>query len=700
MTPGAKKLRERLSGSELKAIREAKELNAEAILDRLNRRDREGRLRVPAPDDCKLVMIFAHLRVAGASKIETGRVRDALRKNWPQLSAADVKAAQNLAEAEISAARKAEVRKGEVTNVTDQHGFDALCRYGLEQLQRENSKLGQDPALYQHGSELVRVPVAPNGEARIEMLNQKSFNHVLNTQAPYRRMQGDDGHISASAPRDVAEHLFSNPALPVPALEKIVTVPTFSANGELKQSAGFDKVSGLLYLPSQGLDIPAIPRGDLTKESQKAAAFLVDLFADFPFDGLTREEITAQRPASLVNYLALLLTPFVAPIFDDVVPAHLLTKPAPGTGASLLAEACMLIADGRAELRPPLSRNEEERRKALFSALQTQKNFLVYDNVAGEMDSATFASFLTSREWTDRVLGRSGERTVRNASATVLTGINPGFSPELQRRLSLIKLDAKIPNPSERVGFKIKGDFKSHIRAHRGEIIAACLTLVQHWINKDMPAASGKALASFERWHVTLGGILEAAGFKTFQANRKDLDAVTYVEDDPMQVLIEAWYSRARDRVDAMGMDADSGELRDLAKLEEIALPVKLSRTGEDFDFEPRAFGKYLASMKERTFAVDGANISLVQGARSNGRTPWRLVKRKSTTAPASSPSHEIIPKADKAQAPLTTDGLNSSDDPKVVRMRQRRRARGQSSSLARMAEQTSDAVNPFAKSR
>lgn len=643
MSPGADKFRKRLSGLDAMRIRKAKEIDAETMLDRLSRQDEKGRLRYAAPSDPGLVMIFAHLHVAGASAGERGRVAAVIRKNWPQLSANDIKAAQNLAECEVDAARRSAGRKNEEPNVTDLNGFDELCAYGLKGLAQSNTKLGQSPVIFHHGTEIVRVPVTPNGESRIDILTQKTFNHVLNTQAPFRKTMGDDGYISVSAPHDVAEHLFAAPTLPVPVLKKIVTVPTFTKDGKLIQFAGYNKDSGLLYLPAPGLEIPIPPRGDLTAAAKASAAYLVDLFADFPFDGNRRAANLAAPAKSMVNYMGLLITPIVAPIFDDVIPAHLLTKPAPGTGATLLAEACQIVTDGRSELRPPLSKNEDERRKALFTMLQSPRNFSIFDNIAGGIDSNTFASFLTSKDWTDRVLGRTGERTVRNSTAVILTGNNPGFSSELIRRLSLIKLDAKEADPALRSDFKTT-DFKGHLHKHRGEIIGHILVLVQHWVNKGMPQATGKALESFKPWFWTVGGVLEAAGFTGFQANRDELDLVTSETDNPMQALVAAWYAAAQVKGGEFSMSATTGGDAGLIKLaqeNEIALPIRLKRHAEDdFDFSPEHFGRYLGTAKDTTFEIEhnGAKVavSLVHDGRRNGSTWWKLEDRKSNVVPLS----------------------------------------------------------------
>ncbi|KJS40316.1 MAG: hypothetical protein VR71_23710 [Roseovarius sp. BRH_c41] len=639
MSPGAAKLREKLSGADIKKVRTAKPMDPEEAAEKLTRRDEKGRLRIVALQDNQLVVLFAQLHAFGASDIEKGRIKRILKENWPEYHSNFLESARNLAESELAAARRSKSMKNEESNVIDLNGFDELCTYGRKHLEQGSG--GTRPPLFTHGSEVVRV--RETGDVLIEILNQKTFNHALNTLAPYRKTRGDSDHISAAAPRDVAEHLFSDPALPLPNLEKIITVPTFTSDGDLIQTPGYHKTSGLLYMPAAGLVVPSVDKVDRAA-AVSAAAYLVDLVADFPFDGCTRAQNVANPGASLTNFIGMMITPFVAPIINDVVPAHLLTKPAPGTGASLLAETCQLVIDGKTDLRPPLSRNEDERRKALFTALQNPKNFLVYDNVDGQMDSPTIASFLTSREWTDRVLGRTGERTVRNGSVTVWTGINPGFSPELQRRISLIKLDAKMANPGERdpSTFNVKGDLKTHIRLHRGEIIAACLTLVKFWIQDGKKKATGLPLASFERWYWTVGGILEAAGLDQFQKNREDLETVTGGDGNPMQTLVAAWYSAARDRAHPMDMEATAsgdGGLLALVQDREISLPLRLKRDAiSDYDYSSKSFGTYLAQAKDSTFNVEYGGreiaVSLTFVKRTNGGALWSLVEREPVETP------------------------------------------------------------------
>jgi hypothetical protein len=197
-----------------------------------------------------------------------------------------------------------------------------------------------------------------------------------------------------------------------------------------------------------------------------------------------------------------------------------------------------------------------------------------------------------------------------------------------------VKLDAKAAEPSMRTDIQIQ-DFKGHLRKHRGEVIGHVLILIRHWVDKGMPRASGSPLRSFENWFWTVGGILEAAGFTTFQANRDKLELVTGGADNPMQSLIAAWYEAAQ--TGGMELTATAGGDRGLLKLvqdHEITLPIRLARGAvDDFAFSPEAFGKFLAASKDATFEIgekEKVTVSLVHDGRRNGGTWWKLEVRKS----------------------------------------------------------------------
>ncbi|NDW53657.1 hypothetical protein [Aliiroseovarius sp. PrR006] len=634
LSDGAKAVRGNFSGAQLEQLRKVHSQMFTSALRWIENKE-------VAPTNFELAQILTGLVKANTDEAQFAQVLDCIAEKWTCFKSRWLNNLRKVCEAELQAETDAKHRNERAKNVTNQDGYVDLVKYGLTQLKAANSMYSPD--IFRHGTELVRLIYVPEeAETHLEILNQKSFNYVLNKQAPYLKEAGENNIISDAAPKVVAETIFSDPLLPVPYLSAMIHVPTFDKEGNLAQNAGYNRGSNLFLDIPPGLKIPNVPSKPTKKQAIEALNKLLYLLSDFPFDGNNRTVNLTTPSPSLANTLALLLTPFCRPLIDGPVPAHLLTKPKRGTGATLLAEVIQIILDGTTEIRPPLTTNEDERRKALFSALQTQKATLLYDNITADIDSPVVASLLTSTKWTDRVLGRSGERTIANNSIAIFTGNNPKFSDELQRRLSLIRIDAKMAKPDQRDGFEID-DLKGYVLEHRGELIAACLTIIAYWRSVGSPELEGKPLASFENWYRTMGGILHSVGVINFQKNRDEISRLAASDDDdPLHQFIQAWYLSAnRENSSARLMNmyttGDGNEefsLISMVMAEGVVLPVKRDRDADGvLAYNSVSFGKYLGGGVDQYFAIRDAadreiEIKLVNGERDRNGVPWSLVRR------------------------------------------------------------------------
>jgi hypothetical protein len=76
------------------------------------------------------------------------------------------------------------------------------------------------------------------------------------------------------------------------------------------------------------------------------------------------------------------------------------------------------------------------------------------------------------------------------------------------------RLDAKVEEPWRRTGFK-HDDLPKWVAAQRGELIWACLILVQNWLAKGRPESTAR-LGTYENWSKIVGGILATAGIEGF----------------------------------------------------------------------------------------------------------------------------------------------------------------------------------------
>lgn len=93
---------------------------------------------------------------------------------------------------------------------------------------------------------------------------------------------------------------------------------------------------------------------------------------------------------------------------------------------------------------------------------------------------------------------------------------------EILRRMVMIELDAKMPNPEMRSAFR-HADLMGWVEANRPVLLWAILTLVQNWVAKGMRPWEGKPKASFEAWSRVMGGILRDANIRGFLGNEDRL---------------------------------------------------------------------------------------------------------------------------------------------------------------------------------
>jgi len=288
---------------------------------------------------------------------------------------------------------------------------------------------------------------------------------------------------------------------------------------------------------------------------------------------------------------------------------------------------------GEMSTRPPLAEGEEERRKAIFTALRGGTSILFWDNLQGEINSQALAVALTASIFTDRILGRSEEWAVPVQASIVFTGNNPSFSKELRRRLSLCRLDAKVAHPESRDGFR-HADLQAWVLENRGDLIWAFLTLATHWIASGQPEPKTPPLASYPSWTRVIGGILECAGFEGFQENRDDINQFADAGDEEeITIFLQQWWDDARERQIGKNLTdrlvGGKDGLIAMCGAYDITMPVPLKRQpGSDYDYDAAAFGRYLKRFNGRVFElVNGKQVEVRQNPqRSKRGAQWSRV--------------------------------------------------------------------------
>ena len=454
--------------------------------------------------------------------------------------------------------------------------------------------------------------VVPDDEGRpvAAALTEERLRHMLAKLAVWRRINRQGDLVPAHPPTALVKSVLATPDPGLPVLLGIVNTPVFGRNGRLLTSPGYHPDARLLYQPLPGFEVPAI--SDRPSPDQVAAArglICEDLLGDFPF----------VAPAEMAHAVAMLILGVVRSMIDGPTPLHLIEKPTPGTGATLMVDAIATILTGAGASVMTEGRDDEEWRKRVTAKLRQVPSILLIDNLRSKLDSAAVAAALTAPFWEDRILGVSEMARLPIRCIWIATGNNPEFSNEMARRLVRIRLDAHVERPWQRSGFK-HPELSTWVRANRAHLVAACLTLCQAWLAAGRPRGS-LSIGSYENWSAIIGGILEVAGIAGFLSNLDEMLEASDSEGAVWRGFISTWWNRFG--------TAEVGTV----DLYEIALacepPLQLG-SGTERSQRIR-LGKSLGRLRDRVFRVGGQSLRTSICGTLQGAQRWRLVVDEKT---------------------------------------------------------------------
>lgn len=391
------------------------------------------------------------------------------------------------------------------------------------------------PDLFTRGGKLSRI-MTPHGVAEIQSIDANSLSYYVDRAAHFYtartdKKTGKTKKTKSSPTMRVLQDILAYPSYPgIPTLDSIVTAPVFSPDGTIQTKPGYDPKTHLFYHCETPIKI-----GDIspTDENIKRAKSIIfdDILVDFRFDD----------KASKTNAIALMIQPFVRPIIDGPMPMAAIESPTPGTGKGLLANVVTLPSNPAGPRLMSPGRDDDEWRKRITASLAGGHSHVNLDNAKGKIESGALAGVLTTKLWTDRVLGRSENVTLPNSVTWILTGNNLSLDSELARRSMRIRLDSNMERPWERDRFT-HPDLIGWMQENRGEIVTAILTIINNWVVNGMPKGKFR-LGSFEAWSTTISGILDVNKIDGFMDNRQNFYDVA---DSTLQLwgeFIEIWHS-------------------------------------------------------------------------------------------------------------------------------------------------------------
>ncbi len=451
--------------------------------------------------------------------------------------------------------------------------------------------------------------VVPDDEGRpmVAPITDERLRHVLARLANWRRQDSRGDIVPAHPPMSQVKSLLATPDPALPVLAGIVTTPVFGRAGVLLTEPGYHADARLLYQPVLGFEVPPIPEQPTAADIVAARALIVDdLLGEFPFTS----------PAERAHAVSLLLLGFLRAMVDGPTPLHLIEKPTPGTGATLMVDAIATILTGSGVGAMTEGTDEEEWRKRITAKLRQIPTLLLIDNLKRQLDASALAAALTAPFWEDRVLGVSEITRLPIRSLWVATGNNPTFSNEIARRLVRIRLDAGVASPGLRTGFR-HPDLMVWVRANRARLVAACLTLGRAWIAAGRPTGK-RTIGSYESWAQIMGGVLEVAGIEGFLGNLDEMMESSDSEGGAWRGFVSAWWDRFGTA------EVGTGDLFDLANNCEPPLPLG---PGNEKSQRTR-LGKALGKMRDRVFDIDGTVVRIQLLGISHQAKRWQLMQK------------------------------------------------------------------------
>jgi len=436
------------------------------------------------------------------------------------------------------------------------------------------------PQIFVRSGQMVRL-ITQLDVPTIESLTDASTRLHLYRAADWYAVYGKATKDS-KPPHELARDILAKPHPDIPQIDGVVTTPVFAADGGLVHQPGYDPVTRLWYHPVAGFDLPTVTMIPSAADIERARAWILDdLLVDFPF---------AQR-SDLAHAVAGLLLPFARRMIDGCTPIHLMEAPAPGSGKSLLAELIWIVTLGRACEPTTITRNEEESRKKITAILQRGLPVVVVDNVTDGLKSGQLAAALTADIWSDRILGQNTMVEFPNRATWLVTANNPALSCELARRCVRVRIDSGKEVPWLRTGFKHPA-IRTWARDNRGDLVWACLTLIQAWVAKGKPPGS-QTLGSFEQWSEVMGGILETADIPGFLEDAIAFYESADTEGAEWRAFVSAWWEAHGKR------QITATELLQLAESHDL---IGFATEGKSLRAQKTKLGICLGRQRDRRF--------------------------------------------------------------------------------------------------
>lgn len=483
-----------------------------------------------------------------------------------------------------------------------------------------------EPDLYQRAGMLVQVvrsdpapgPGAavrrPAGALVVREVPAALLRERLTRCARWVRYAGGEGeeYRPVHPPAWSVNAVHARGAWPgVRRLEAVIEHPVVLADGSVLAANGYDPRSGLLVSIPRGLQL-APPDRPTAADVAAAVGAIDDVLRDFPF----------AAPEHRAAWLAGLLTPLAWFAFEGAAPLLLIDGNTRGVGKGLLADVTALILTGRRFPVMSYSADKEELRKKITSLAMEGERLVLLDNLAGAVGNDVLDMALTADRWKDRVLGSNKVYDGPLHISWYATGNNVQLAADTARRCAHCRLETLQERPELRTDVTYP-DLRAHVRANRGQLLSAALTVLRGWHVAGCPRHGLVPWGSFEGWSAVVREAVVFAGLPDPGETRLALQTSADRDALAMETVLACL-----EQMDPQRRGVTTAEVVERVKPVEVSVPAwvpALRAAVEELcgKLDGRALGGRFRHFQRRNF---GGRMLCKGGADRTNANRWEVV--------------------------------------------------------------------------
>lgn len=463
-------------------------------------------------------------------------------------------------------------------------------------------------ALYERGGEIASV--SPNAE--ILPMDQDRLQLHLDGVARFEKYDKRNEWVPTDCPASLAKGVYvSRGHWGLPNIRAVVTAPTLDPRtGRIIDQDGYDASSEILVVCNEMDAWPGVPTNPTEDQVRDAFNALLHPFREFP----------CCDPTSWGVLIATVLTAMIRACLPTA-PGTLFTSPVPGSGKTLLARCIAALTGlGRAAMLPS-SNSEEEVRKRLLAFGRVGHPTMILDNISGEFESDALCAWLTTEEFSDRVLGLSEMVTISTQCMLLLTGNNVQLRGDICRRVLTCSIDPAMEEPWRR---SFAFDPAEYCRENKLKMIAAGLTLLRAAIQKGERPSD--RTASFEIWSDAVrSAVLMIKEMGLFDVGDPvDSFSSSFALDDEqamLERLLLVWDEAFQDAPKTVAEVAQHALAQGAEQRREL-FDSLYAAAGEQSGINAKRFGKWLTKVERR----ERHGLRFERGKKRDGVCTWRVI--------------------------------------------------------------------------